>query len=40
MADDQAGTLPLLQSTLQPGYRFDIQVIGGLIQDEQVGLFQ
>ena len=38
MRDDQRGAFPLAQVAFQPLHRLDIQVIGGLVQDQQVGL--
>ncbi len=40
VADDQHGALPFAQGVFQPLHRLDIQVVGGLVQHEQVGFFE
>ena len=40
MADDQHRAVPLAQGALQPLDGFQVKVIGGLVQHQQVGLFQ
>ena len=38
MGDDQRGAAPLAQVALQPLHRLDVQVVGRLVQDQQVGI--
>ena len=40
VADDQHRAFPFAQDVFQPFHRFDIQVVGGLVQHQQVGLFE
>ena len=40
VADHQQGALPAPQGALQPLHRLDVQVVGRLVQDQQVGRFQ
>ena len=40
MADDDQGTAVVNQVSLQPGNGLNIQVVGRLVQDQQLWLFQ
>ena len=40
MRHDQHGPFPGGQESFQPFHRLDVEVVGGLVQHEQVGLFQ
>ena len=40
VADDQHGPVPVTQPIFQPLNRFHVQVVRGLVQDQQVRLFQ
>jgi hypothetical protein len=40
VADDQQRALPGAQHAFQPLHRLHVEVVGRLVQDEQVGLFQ
>ncbi len=39
MADDENGPIPTIEGTFQPFNRFHIQMIGWLVEDEQIGPF-
>ena len=38
VADEQQGAAPAHQVLLEPGDRVDVEVVGGLVEDQQVGL--
>ena len=40
MGDNQHRAAPILEEGFQPLYRVDIEVIGGLIQKEQIRAFE
>ncbi|MPM66455.1 hypothetical protein SDC9_113362 [bioreactor metagenome] len=40
MSDAQHRSRVALQVTFQPGYRFGVQVVGGLVEQQQIGLLQ
>ncbi len=40
MGDDHHGSGIIVQRMLQPGDAFGVEVVGGLVQQQQIGLFQ
>ena len=40
MGDDQDGTGIIAQVPFQPGYRLRVEVVGGLVEQQQLGLLQ